>query len=75
MCPGRPARIAAAVSEHPVRTPMWCRENATPAMPWTTVTHSGRPQGPPRAHPLWCRQNATPAVPWTTVVLCCAVLC
>eukprot|EP00959_Pyramimonas_sp_CCMP1952_P062856 1314447-Pyramimonas_sp.AAC.1 len=42
---------------------------------WTTVVHSGRPQGPPPAHPLWCRESATPAVPGRPSVLCCASLC
>eukprot|EP00959_Pyramimonas_sp_CCMP1952_P353091 7397303-Pyramimonas_sp.AAC.1 len=36
-----------------------------PAVPWTTVTDSGRSKRPPPAHPLWRR--AMPAVPWTTV--------
>eukprot|EP00959_Pyramimonas_sp_CCMP1952_P173522 3626079-Pyramimonas_sp.AAC.1 len=49
---GRSSLIAAAHRDHPVRTPLWCRENATPAMPWATVTDSGRAQGPPRAHPF-----------------------
>eukprot|EP00959_Pyramimonas_sp_CCMP1952_P473499 9501847-Pyramimonas_sp.AAC.1 len=30
-------------------------------MPWTTVVHSGRAQGPPLAQPPWCRESATPA--------------
>eukprot|EP00959_Pyramimonas_sp_CCMP1952_P401368 8410130-Pyramimonas_sp.AAC.1 len=53
LCLGRPWRIAAALKDHPLRTPMRCREYATPALPLTTVTHSGRAEGPPRAHPLF----------------------
>ena len=66
----RPAslqRTAAAVRDHPLRTPLWCRGYAMPAVPRATVTDSGRGERPPPAHPLWCREYAMPAVPWTTV--------
>eukprot|EP00959_Pyramimonas_sp_CCMP1952_P252583 5277301-Pyramimonas_sp.AAC.1 len=34
---------------------LWCREYAMPAVPWATVTDSGRGERPPPAHPLWRR--------------------
>eukprot|EP00959_Pyramimonas_sp_CCMP1952_P035403 741796-Pyramimonas_sp.AAC.1 len=66
-CRGRPSRIAAAVRDHPRAHPLWCREYAMRAVPWTTVADSGCGGGPPTAHPLWCRKSAMPAVPLTTV--------
>eukprot|EP00959_Pyramimonas_sp_CCMP1952_P133458 2790622-Pyramimonas_sp.AAC.1 len=52
LCPGRPSRVVAAVRDHPLRTPLWCRESAMPAVPWTSVMDSGRSERPPPAHTL-----------------------
>eukprot|EP00959_Pyramimonas_sp_CCMP1952_P119351 2495324-Pyramimonas_sp.AAC.1 len=57
LCPGRLSRIAAAVRFHPLRTPFWCPESATPATLSVPGTHRGRAGRPPPAHPLWCRES------------------
>eukprot|EP00959_Pyramimonas_sp_CCMP1952_P169706 3545340-Pyramimonas_sp.AAC.1 len=35
----------------PSAHPLLCRESVKHSMPWTTGPHSGRRDGPPRAHP------------------------
>eukprot|EP00959_Pyramimonas_sp_CCMP1952_P013516 285212-Pyramimonas_sp.AAC.1 len=51
VCPRLQARTAAAVRDHPLRTPMVSRK-CHACCAWTIGAHSGRGERPPLAHPL-----------------------